>query len=193
MADVYAGMRIAQGGHVGGNIVEGDPLTFAPSVWTYIIERFSVRSVLDLGCGAAFSSRWFASKGLDVVAVDGMRENVERAMFPAVQIDLTKMAVTTHVDLVHCQELVEHVESQYVGNVTASLACGRVILMTHALPGQGGFHHVNEQPAQYWFAELAKMNCHMLAEDTRRVRALAQRDGAKYLAETGLVLANRNR
>lgn len=197
MADTYAGMRLAQGGHVGGNIIEGDPLTFAPSVWTYMIERFSVRSVLDLGCGAAFSSRWFASKGLDVLAVDGFRDNIERSVFPAVQIDLTKMAVATRVDLVHCQEVVEHVEEAFIDNVLASLACGRVVLMTHALPHpQGlaqGHHHVNEKPPEYWFAAMARVNCHVLPEDTNRVRRLAVAEGAKYLAETGLVLANRNR
>lgn len=35
--------------HLGGNIAEGDPFTFAPKVWDYLIKRFAVRSVLDLG------------------------------------------------------------------------------------------------------------------------------------------------
>ena len=30
--------------HVGGNIVEGDPFTYAPSVWNYLIHRFFVMS-----------------------------------------------------------------------------------------------------------------------------------------------------
>jgi hypothetical protein len=34
-------------------------------------------------------------QGLNVVAVDGMRENIERSHFPAAQIDLTKVAVNT--------------------------------------------------------------------------------------------------
>jgi len=65
--------------------------------------------------------------------------------------------------------------------------------MTHALPGQGGHHHVNEQPAQYWIDHLKRINCHVLIEDTNRVRKLAALDNAGYLARTGLVLFNRDR
>ena len=39
---------------------------------------------------------------------------------------------------------------------------------------------------------MRKYNCEVLSEDTNRVRKLAQLDGAPYLAQTGLVLANKN-
>lgn len=197
MSDAYAGLRIAQGGHVGGNVVEGDPLTFAPSVWSYVIERFGIGSVLDLGCGIGNAADWFARKGLRTIAVDGFKENTDRALYPAVRIDLTQGSVECRVDLVHCQEVVEHIDEKFLDNVLKSLACGKFILMTHALPHpQGlaqGHHHVNEKPPEYWYGHLARVNCHVMPEDTRRIRQLALRDGAKYLAETGLVLANRNR
>ena len=122
-----------------------------------------------------------------------MQDNVERAVHPAVRIDLTQQAVECRVDLVHCQELVEHIDEKFLDNLLRSLACGKFIVMTHALPGQGGYHHVNEKPTQYWLEHLARVNCHALAEDTNRVRKLAAQDGAKYLAATGLVLANRGR
>src|SRR5256885_2256884 len=140
----YEGMRLAQAGHLGGNIVEGDPLTFAPSAWSYLIDRFAVTSVLDLGCGIANAADYFSRKGVRAVAVDGMRDNVDRAVHPAIRIDLTQQAVECRVDLVHCQELVEHIEEQFLDNLLRSLACGKFIVMTHSLPGQGGYHHVNE-------------------------------------------------
>ena len=93
----------------------------------------------------------------------------------------------------HCQEVVEHIEEAFLENLLQSLACGKFILMTHALPGQGGYHHVNEKPTEYWVEHLRRYNCHVLAEDTARVRKLAEAENARFLAQTGLVLVNRSR
>jgi hypothetical protein len=176
--------------HLGGNIAEGDPYTYSPSVWDYLIKRFGISSVLDLGSGMGYSSSYFHKAGMKVLAVDGMLNNCINAIYPTVQIDLTKSKVLARVDLVHCQEVVEHIEERYLDNLLSSLACGKFIVMTNALPGQGGHHHVNEQPVDYWIEKLKKYNCQVLVEDSKRIRKLAQLDNAKYLAETGMVLVN---
>jgi len=62
--------------YLGGNIKEGDPYTFCPRVWTYVIERFCIRSVLDLGSGIGNAADWFFKKGLRTVAVDGLQSNI---------------------------------------------------------------------------------------------------------------------
>jgi SAM-dependent methyltransferase len=189
----YAGMKnVTDAGlpHLGGNIHEGDAYTFAPSVWDYLIDRFAVRSVLDLGAGLGYSSRYFHRAGVEVVAVDGLEYNVKHSVFPSMRVDLTLSRVVCRVDLVHCQEVVEHIEEKYLENLLLSLTCGRFIVMTNALPGQGGYHHVNEQPTDYWIGHLKRHGCEVMAEDTKRVRALAAKDGARYLADTGLVLSN---
>jgi hypothetical protein len=85
--------------------------------------------------------------------------------------------------------VVEHIEEKYVHNLLSSLACGKFIVMTNALKGQGGHHHVNEQPTEYWINHLRKYNYEMLTEDTNRIRKIAEKDGAVYLSKTGLVLA----
>lgn len=179
--------------HLGGNIREGNPFTYAPSVWEYMVKRFAVRSVLDLGCGLGHAAHYFDQMGLQVIAVDGLRNNIRDAIYPAVLVDLSRTSVCCRVDLVHCQEVVEHVAEEHLENVLSSLACGRVILMTSATPGQGGHHHVNEKPLQYWIDHLRRHRCEVLPEDTRRVRRLAQADNAQYIAQTGLVLVNRSR
>ncbi len=179
--------------HLGGNIAEGDPFTFAPRVWDYLIKRFAVRSVLDLGSGMGFAADYFFRAGLQVVAVDGLHENCAHSVYPAIQMDLSKGPVYCKVDLVHCHEVVEHVDARYLENLLQSLACGKIIVMTHAEPGQGGHHHVNEQPLEYWIHHLQRHHCEVLLEDTQRVRRLAEEDGALYLAKSGLVLANQQR
>jgi hypothetical protein len=62
--------------------------------------------------------------------------------------------------------------------------------MTNALPGQGGYHHVNEQPTEYWIDHLNKRGMQLLIQDTNKIRSLAAADGAVFLSQTGLVFAN---
>jgi SAM-dependent methyltransferase len=173
--------------HLGGNVLEGDPYTFCPRIWSYVIERFAIRSVLDLGSGIGYSADFFYRKGLRTIAVDGLPANVKMALYPTVCHDLTKGPFLTSVDLVHCQEVVEHVDKRFLENLLLTLCSGRIILMTHASPGQGGYHHVNEKPDRYWIEQLARRGYNLLPEDTNRIRVIAQNDGAAYMHATGLL------
>jgi hypothetical protein len=60
-------------------------------------------------------------------------------------------------DLVICLEAVEHLPpSAARGFVKSLVSLGPLILFSAAIPGQGGFCHVNEQWPEYWarlFAE----------------------------------------
>jgi hypothetical protein len=179
--------------HLGGSVRGGDPFTHAPSVWDYCIARFGLTSVMDLGSGAGTAALYFHRRGIQVLAVDGLRQSVQASLHPAMQHDLTRGPVVTKVDMVHCQEVVEHIDAHYLPHLLDSLSTGRIILMSHAVPGQTGHHHVNCQPSEYWVDQLGRHGCALLAEDSRRVRALGERDGAIYLAHTGLVFMNRNR
>jgi len=193
---IYNGLKTivdSSNSHLGGNVYEGDPYTFSKAVWDYVVDRFSCNSVLDLGSGRGYAANYFFRKGVKVVAVDGLQLNCDTALYPTIKHDLTTGPVYCPVDLVHCQELVEHVEDQFSDNVVRSLANGKFIVMTHAVPNQDGHHHVNNQPPEYWIEKLAAYNCHPLWEDTYRIRNIAASERAVYLAETGLVFANKNR
>jgi hypothetical protein len=177
--------------HLGGNVREGDPYTYSPKVWDYVISRFAIGSVLDLGSGLGYSAAYFFRKGLRVVAVDGLEANVRGAVYPTIRVDITQSKVICPVDLVHCQEVVEHIEERYLGNLLDSICNGKFVLMTHALPGQGGHHHVNLQPSQYWIDHMHERGFTHLVEDSLRVRRLAESEGAMYLQSSGLLFARR--
>ncbi len=189
-AKTYAGMTFVEAKdnpHLGGNIKEGDPYTYCPKVWDYVIDRFCIESVLDLGSGIGNAANYFFRKGLKTVAVEGLAENAKAALYPTICHDLSKGPVVTSVDLVHCQEVVEHISEEYLDNLLASLACGRVILMTHAVPGQDGHHHVNLKPMDYWVQHITARGYNVLHEDTIRVRAIAQSEWAIYMHASGLL------
>ena len=179
--------------HLGGNVKVGDPFTYCPSVWDYVISRFIPESALDLGSGCGNAAAYFHRRGIKVIAVEGLETNVLSSLFPALKHDLTTGPVVTRVDLVHCHEVVEHIEEAFLDNLLSSLLCGKLILMTHALPGQFGHHHVNLQPPEYWIDKLEARGAILLSEDTSRIRALAEHDGAVYMAKTGMIFMNRQR
>ena len=82
-------------------------------------------------------------------------------------------------------EFVEHVEAAFVPNFAPVLGVGDVVFLTHALPGQGGHHHVNEQVSEYWLGVLAPFGFREDAEATRQCRTVASN---RYTQNTGIVL-----
>lgn len=179
--------------HLGGNMRFGDTKTFSPKTWDWVIDRFCIDLVLDLGSGLGHASHYFRRRGLHVIAVDGLIGNVANALVPTVLHDLANGPVQTRVDLVHCQEVAEHIEERYLDNLLGSLLCGKYIMMTNALPGQDGWHHVNLQPTSYWIEHMEKRGCATLAEETNLMRMIASGEGSDYLAASGVLYANTGR
>src|SRR5205085_7057527 len=100
--------------HLGGNVHGGDAMTFYPELWNWLVERFSVRSVVDIGCGEGHALVEFGKRGLRVVGIDGHRHNVietaNRGLICMLH-DFTKgvPALDEEFDLGWCCEFVDHV------------------------------------------------------------------------------------
>jgi SAM-dependent methyltransferase len=175
---------------LGGNVHNGDPFSFAPSVWRYLVHRFGIKSVLDVGCGQGHAAFYFSSVlGCAVIAMDGLEENLNGSVYPVVVHDLRVGPLKTRVDLVHCVEVVEHLEEKYLPHMLKTFEGGRVLAMTHAVPGQDGHHHVNCRSSDYWRTQLSAHGFSLAEEDTTRIRALAAKDGAQHFAKSGLIFA----
>ena len=175
----------------GGNLFYGDPASFSPNVFKYVMERFNVKSVLDVGAGLGNVGRYLIDTfKVPVLGIDGLPFNVKNCAYPIVEHNLTKGGfVCSPVDLTVCVEVVEHIEEKYLDSLLDTLTNGRFILMTHALPGTGGEFHYNEQPSEYWIEKLATRGYGLLAADSNIVRRLgaSENHGATYFAQSGLV------
>jgi hypothetical protein len=171
--------------HLGGNYDENDPATFTNTVWDFVIDKFSIKSILDLGSGYGYASQYFSNKGILTIAVDGLQYNVENSVYPTILHDLTAGPIGFLVDLVHCQEVVEHIEEKYLDNLLQSLTCGQYLLMTNALPKQDGYHHVNCQEIEYWTEHLNKYHFELLEDDSAHIRNLGKNNNNPYMAQTG--------
>ena len=139
--------------HLGGYYEEGDGHTFTPDIWGWLLLEYGVESVIDIGCGTAVNLKWFQDMGCRVLGVEGHPDAILKAKCgPVVLHDYTKgsLEIDHRFDLCISTEFVEHVDAKYEANWFTSMRCADRVLMCHAVPGQGGHHHVNEQPAEYW-------------------------------------------
>lgn len=116
----------------------------------------AVGSVLDVGCGrGAWLSEWCRQGVADVAGVDGAYVARERLLIPTDRFRAHDLAqpidLGRRFDLVQSLEVAEHLAegaaNVFVDNLVRH---GSVILFSAAVPGQGGEHHVNEQPYRYW-------------------------------------------
>lgn len=181
-------MEPIEDGALGGFVAGGDPRTFEANLWDALITDYQVKSVLDVGCGEGYSSKYFQDRGLKVLAIDGSKEALKKAVFKGIVIhDYTEGIYSPHLeyDLAWCCEFVEHVEEQYMDNYFATLKKAKIVAMTHALPGQGGYHHVNEKPAEYWIGKFKERGFDFDLERSKIYQEIAQ---GIYFRKTGMIL-----
>lgn len=173
--------------HLGGNLSFIDKETFSELVWKFILTSYNPTTLLDVGSGLGFTSEWFINHGVNVTSIEGLRENVINAKVPTIEHDLTISSFKKNVDIVICIEVVEHIYEDFLNNVLDTLCCGRMLLMTHGIPGQKGYHHVNCQPSEYWISHITSRGYMLLEKDSVKIRELASIDGAKWIAQNAMV------
>jgi hypothetical protein len=119
------------------------------------------QSVVDFGCGqGVWLGAWQAAGVKEVQGVDG--DYVDRT---ALRVPETRFLATDlqqpidlkrRFDLVECLEVAEHIpESASLTLLNTLCRHGDVLLFSAAPPGQGGEHHVNEQPYAWWRDRMA--------------------------------------
>ena len=132
----------------------------AKAVAALLMPEMKIGSLLDIGAGhGAWAAEWLAAGVKQVLAVDGDYVKADQLAIPAGSFrahDLgTPLNLKRKFDLVQTLEVAEHLPADkaetFVGNLVAH---GDVILFSAAVPHQGGEHHVNEQPPEYWRAKL---------------------------------------
>lgn len=117
---------------------------------------YDIKSILDVGCGQGVWLRAWQEKGItDFIGIDGSYVDLAALQIPQdsfLAMDISQpFNLQRHFDLVECLEVAEHIPEKYAATLIASLTHhGDVILFSAATPGQGGEHHVNERPLEYW-------------------------------------------
>ena len=135
--------------------------TSADGLIRHLTDTLSIRNVLDIGCGrGVWLAQWLRRGATTVVGVDGPYIDRERLAIPQesfVPHDLaTNLSLGQKFDLVQSLEVAEHINKScsdtFIDNLVKH---GSMILFSAAIPGQGGEHHINEQPLEFWRRKFA--------------------------------------
>jgi SAM-dependent methyltransferase len=137
-----------------------DPNIIVPIVLSII----SPQNVVDIGCGIGTWLKTFKNKGVnDVLGLDGrwcntdlLYKYIEPQEFMCVNLE-KPIRLNKAYDLVLSLEVAEHISEENADIFVQSLVdAGKVILFSAAIPGQGGFNHINEQWPTYWIDKFKK-------------------------------------
>jgi len=127
--------------HLGGCAMNGDGAGYAPRMWSHLVKKYNIKSMVDVGCGAAHSADYFKGLGVEVLGVEGCREAVERSLLPKENVVLHDYendgpyVPDKDFDFCWSNEFVEHVEGDCVQNFLATFKKSKMVAMTFAGPG----------------------------------------------------------
>lgn len=181
----------------------------APLVLDYICARHApIATMLDVGCGPGGMLDVAAARGIDAWGIDGdpalrhpriVRHDYTTGPILTIHDDRLGWSFGTDsvavvsagqpsavptIDLAWCVEFAEHVAEPYLPNVLTTLRCCRVLLFSHALPGQGGHHHVLEREPDWWRDRLMSDGW---TEDGDGSQWLRWRADDPYIKRTGML------
>lgn len=178
--------------HLGGYVPGGDAATWFPELWAFVVKDLGVKSMLDLGCGEGHAVRYFQdSLGVEAIGVEGTPQQAEDIRIHQHDYDGPEGVLwkPPPVDLIWSCEVVEHIEERWVSNIIPTLRMSAVVMMTHAFPGQPGYHHVNCREPEYWKGFMTAAGFLFDQEYTDLTRSVARLNQSPYnhYARAGMV------
>ena len=146
--------------------------------------------MVDFGCAeGVWLSAWRDAGVQDVLGLDGDYVDRRRLLIPQERfhaVDLSQpIDLGRRFDLAQSLEVAEHLPAAAARHFVATITRhSSLALFSAAPPGQGGAHHVNEQPYGYWrdlFAEIgpereAKLRGYLAAPLERRIQNIIAQD-----------------
>ena len=109
--------------------------------------RFKEGSILDLGCGNGYYTKLLREYGIDCDGYDGNPNTIELTNGMCGIIDLTvPFKLVKKYLTVLCLEVGEHILEKYMNTFIENIHRNNTkqIILSWAIPGQGGYGHVNE-------------------------------------------------
>lgn len=143
-------------------VIQGGSVESANVVVPLVVDLLHPTRVLDVGCGEGAWLAPFAASGAQILGLDGDYVDRDRLLIPAgafrahdLSTPVPAEIVAWGADLALCLEVAEHLPAdRAVGLIADLTACADTLLFSAAVPGQGGYGHINEQPHEFWITLL---------------------------------------
>jgi len=182
--EITDSLTMVDEGHLGGFIIQNDPATFLPNLWKYICETYSVKSVIDVGCGMGYSIPEFKKYANKVIAIDGSEyvktHSPLKDLIKQFDFSKEKYLVDEIYDLAWSSEFVEHVHEKYIDNYFDIFKNSRYCAITYADIQQSGHHHVNCQSENYWIKKFEDSGFEFLHDELKVLKEQAYKDAITY-------------
>jgi len=154
-----------------------------------IMWNLGCRKMLDVGCGFGGQVKLAESLGWESYGVDGDWTVLPKeSNFHLNDYTKGSPTLTYEVDLIWCVEFLEHVEEKYMDNYMSTFqdSKAKYLIVTHAVPGQAGHHHVNCQEKDYWLDAFKRYGFEYDETLTKQIREESTMK-KPFVARTGLV------
>ena len=167
--------------HLGGhrNITHLDCGTL-----TFLKETFSIKTMLDVGCGTGGMVDLANNIGIVSVGIDG-DINQKKESIIIHDFTTSKLILEKTFDLGWSVEFVEHVDARFIDNFMNIFEKCKYVCMTHAPEGKGGYHHVNCQNSKYWVETFGKHQFVLNEDITTQIRKVSTMK-REFMRNTGL-------
>jgi 2-polyprenyl-3-methyl-5-hydroxy-6-metoxy-1,4-benzoquinol methylase len=137
------------------------------------------RSLIDVGCGPGGNVLMAREYGFTAIGIDGDPElqRLNPQNDPIIfKHDYTLGTLPNSIELFEFDvglstEFLEHVEERFIPNIMDTFRRCRIVICTHALPGEtAGHHHVNLQTEAWWIAKFSEYGFNYSDIATENVR-----------------------
>jgi 2-polyprenyl-3-methyl-5-hydroxy-6-metoxy-1,4-benzoquinol methylase len=176
------------GGHEGVTHLDAGVLRF-------LIDKYHIRTFLDVGCGPGGMVRLARENGLAARGIDGdplvsMLSGLGSDELIEHDFSAGPVALEQDFDLAWSVEFLEHVDPQFQANYLSAFRRAKFVFCTAAPPGKPGHHHVNCQPEAYWQAVFASAGFVFDPATTAQLREVSTMP-REFIRESGMFFVRR--
>jgi 2-polyprenyl-3-methyl-5-hydroxy-6-metoxy-1,4-benzoquinol methylase len=140
-----------------------------------ILANYDQENIIEFGCGTGRLLYDFYNNDVEVHGLELSKIAQDVSQLPSGKVethDLKKPYYPKQTyDIVLCVEVLEHLPEYATETIVSSIArSAPVAIVTAATPGQGGTHHVNEQPHTYWMGKFEETGMSYDPKGTKDLR-----------------------
>jgi len=159
------------------------------------LQSLGHKRFLDIGCGPGGMVQLAEQLGFVVKGIDGDHtlERYDPQKFIIHDFQIGPAPIDDIYDIGWSVEFVEHVYEKYIPNYAHAMQKCKNLIMTHAVVGQTGYHHVNCQNAPYWIDKMTEYGFTLDQEKTKQLRiesTMGKKKKHRFLEKTGMYFVN---